>query len=181
VAGFTLGSQLLAVLVCMAAQACLRQPEHGAFQVDIRFPRLEICGYKLGLVTGSAFQFGVTAHENVTCQGMVELIHSLRPVNELKVSPHMIAVAHHTGLIHFGMVAQAILHASVQVLMTGEALGFAGSLAEFVTLGTIRESFKRGVWLGQITRRKLGPCPGGRQYHKGTYDHAQEDRVQSVS
>jgi len=136
----------------MTPQAGCREPEQSALQVYVRLLGLQIRCDELWLVARAALELGMATLKFMPCQGMVEPIHSFRPMNKFKVAPHMIAVALHAGSIQCGMVALSTLQALTQVFMAGQAFVLAGPLSQFMTLGAIGQSFKRGMRLGQVTR-----------------------------
>jgi hypothetical protein len=142
VTGLAFRAELLTMLVCMAPEAGRGKPQQGALHVNIRFRSHKIGGDEFGLVARTALQLGMTALKFVSCLDVVELIHAIRPVNQFKVAPHVLAVALHAGLIHLGVVALAALQALIQVIVAGQAFVLTGSPSQFMALGAVGEALQ---------------------------------------
>lgn len=158
VAGFAVFRKLAVMLIGMALRA-------GGGQTEKRAGLVQILGLsdtgieeQTALVAGPAFAATMRAFKGETGRGMIEILLSLRPVDQFKFAARMFAVtAAALGTLDLagGMIAAPGSHMGLNDLMTVEAFLVGDFLSQDVALGAVGQPFQTLMEVRQLAGRNL--------------------------
>lgn len=161
VAGGTIFGQRLLVVIVVAAQALLLQPQKGFasfFQTCI--------GHVIGLVTGPAINLPVLARQLVA-GGIVVKVFFIK-AHHIEFSAVVVAVAPGTFFgAHFGggMVSAILIYAGFDFAVALQTPAIGHLIADFMAFGTIGQTLQTLMRIGQRAGRELRLQPDRSQQH----------------